>query len=434
MKHPHVPPARETQNPLKESSHQNKKRLIKIFGSEDWDWCRFRLRKTFESGKTLPNSICLNKPSTSERRAYNAFFSKAGYQGALRVNTKTLEQELKTAFHTPNLLAALEICDGPLTNRLALEEQEKKNWQKVQDDALTALPHLAEKISKSFEQGIWRRLSAGNLEQAQTWVNALKNLHSTLSKERNIMLTVLAARICGDAHALDRGQALGRLAIKIFCNQQQHDNVLSWRQNWRSLGVIPPETTAPVLCHGIQWPKLGLGDLWNQSTALGEPLRLTFRSLEHAPTPLSKNPVYICENPTIIEAAARRLGTRCHPIICSDGQASSAAIKLIQMLEQAGAQLFYHGDADWPGIAIANNLFQQFHTIKPWRFNAEHLLQAHELLGPKLEGTPIEATWDTAFSKALSKRGRALHEESTLELLLSDLDLEKASTPQPSIR
>ena len=396
-------------------------RLKRVFGTADWTWLRQRLRKAIEAGRGFPTSVSRKEPSHSERRAYNSFFGTPGRTGTLRVDVPQLQQRLQDAGLAPDLLTALGHCDGPVINFKAEREEDQSLWLTIQHHAMDVLPQYREQIQESFQQGLWRRLSAGDSEQARQWIESLKRMHQLLKEKSHLMLAELAASIDGNAHLLDRGQPLGRLALRIFGQGDTGEGVLHWRQAWRNLGVIAPETTAPVLVHGLHWENIQLGEAWNLSLGLGEPLRLTFRALEKAPRPLPHGPVHVCENPTVVEAAARRFGPHCQPILCTDGQPSSAALLLLQMLERERVPLLYHGDADWAGITIANGLFQQFTNLSPWRFDAEELSRHRHCIGPKLEGIPVDATWDVEFKTALSQRDMALHEETVLEDLLRDL-------------
>ncbi|WP_069761035.1 DUF2399 domain-containing protein [Streptomyces sp. LUP47B] len=86
----------------------------------------------------------------------------------------------------------------------------------------------------------------------------------------------------------------------------------------------------------------------------------------------------------------------------------------------------YHGDFDWPGIALANRVMQPY-AAEPWRKRAAD----YEYLAPRAQvnGTPsialtgpsAEALWDTELAPAMDALGVALHKEAALDLLLKDL-------------
>ena len=65
-------------------------------------------------------------------------------------------------------------------------------------------------------------------------------------------------------------------------------------------------------------------------------------------------------NPSVVAAAAQRLESRAGPLICTAGQAASAAQLLLSSLQQMGCQVLYHGDFDPSGIVIANLMVKRF--------------------------------------------------------------------------
>ena len=104
----------------------------------------------------------------------------------------------------------------------------------------------------------------------------------------------------------------------------------------------------------------------------GEPAYATLRRLLRSPPRLAVagRTVYVCENPNLVAIAADRLGLRCAPLVCADGMPAAAQRTLLPQLAEAGANLAYHGDFDWPGLRIANLVMRSF-GARPWRFGAE---------------------------------------------------------------
>jgi uncharacterized protein (TIGR02679 family) len=160
----------------------------------------------------------------------------------------------------------------------------------------------------------------------------------------------------------------------------------------------------------------------------GEPYRLTTRQLLREPptfsTVLAGRIVYVCENPTIVAAAASRLGAAGAPLVCLEGHPRTAARLLLSRLVASGARLGYHGDFDWAGIHIGN-LVMRRHGATPWRFSSVDYRAARG--GRALDGDPVAATWDPDLERAMREVGRAVHEEEVLDLLMADL----AAVPGP---
>ena len=89
----------------------------------------------------------------------------------------------------------------------------------------------------------------------------------------------------------------------------------------------------------------------------------------------------------------------------------------------ARAVVLYHGDFDWPGIAIARRIFDR--GARPWRFGRMDYVDAvgrppaDNRLG--LSGRTEATPWDEGLSAAMTAADVAVHEELTVDVLLSDL-------------
>ena len=69
--------------------------------------------------------------------------------------------------------------------------------------------------------------------------------------------------------------------------------------------------------------------------------------------------IHACENPQVLQRLAAA-GVE-HPVACMSGNPAAAGMTLL-----ARAVVLYHGDFDWPGIAIARRIFDR--GARPWRF------------------------------------------------------------------
>ena len=146
----------------------------------------------------------------------------------------------------------------------------------------------------------------------------------------------------------------------------------------------------------------------------GDPVHLTAWDLRRVELQ-APDVVLVCENPRVLEAVAERRGGGV-AAVCTSGQPALVVLDVLHAL--AGARLRYHGDFDWPGIAIANRLVAEVGVV-PWRMGADQYLAA--LHGPRvpLLGTPIEPVWDRELGAAMRHHGVAVHEEAVLDDLLA---------------
>jgi uncharacterized protein (TIGR02679 family) len=99
----------------------------------------------------------------------------------------------------------------------------------------------------------------------------------------------------------------------------------------------------------------------------GHPDYLSLRTLLRSPPcwDVAGLEIYVCENPNLIAIAADQLGRNCAPMMCTDGMPSAAQRALLTQLNKGGAQLMYHGDFDWSGLQIANEVMGAY-GASPW--------------------------------------------------------------------
>nr|WP_265333839.1 DUF2399 domain-containing protein [Nocardioides sp. Kera G14] len=131
--------------------------------------------------------------------------------------------------------------------------------------------------------------------------------------------------------------------------------------------------------------------------------------------------VSMVENPQVLQAAAKT-GVP-GVLLCTSGNPSTAGWLLLRRLIADGMPVRYHGDFDWPGVAIAGRVLAA--GAAPWRMAAEDYSAAVSGLPSDarlaLSGTPVGTAWDTRLAVEMERRGVAVHEELILATLLDDL-------------
>ncbi|GIF26679.1 uncharacterized protein (TIGR02679 family) [Actinoplanes tereljensis] len=195
------------------------------------------------------------------------------------------------------------------------------------------------------------------------------------------------------------------------------------RALWDAAGVAGDTVATTVLTYGLR----PVGDDWLRHRAdIGAETHLTLREIRRL-TPLRFAPqvVYVCENPRVLEAAADA-GARA-AVICTMGNPTVVTLALLDALVASPqVELAYHGDFDWPGVAIADRVMGRF-GASPWRFRAEDYRRAVALAtergtpGQALAGTVVETGWDPSLAAAMRETGIAIHEEAVIDDLLKDL-------------
>jgi uncharacterized protein (TIGR02679 family) len=126
--------------------------------------------------------------------------------------------------------------------------------------------------------------------------------------------------------------------------------------------------------------------------------------------------IHACENPQVLQRLAAAGVER--PVACMSGNPAVAGMALLRR-----TVVRYHGDFDWPGIAIARRIFD--HGARPWRFGRDDYIDAVDRLpvdsrlglSGRVEATPR----DEKLGAAMTATHVAVHEEAIVNLLLADI-------------
>lgn len=231
---------------------------------------------------------------------------------------------------------------------------------------------------------------------------------STGGQLGNVGLAEFAGQELLNPHALDRDQPAGRAVARLLAATFAYldhgpargdvaravaieavDNPLaaavdsaaavlraqSWRGTWARAGISCDQVSSTVLVLNV--PLESANPALKKVTAvMGEPVWLTARmtlagcrtpenwtmtSAERAgrqPNGLGPGQVVVrvCENPSVIEAAANRLGVSCPPLVCLYGRPSSAAWSVLSAIAAGGARILLSTDRDVAGAQIAEEV------------------------------------------------------------------------------
>ncbi len=413
-------------------------RLRSLLDTPDTAWIVERIRARIERGEGLLGAVTLRAPTDAHRAAVARMFGRATSTGqTLAVDLGELDALLCHAAICNGIAEAVPILVGVVVNRRDARDSIEARWVRVFDGAgriVVGRPAFEHWLAELRATGILRRIANGDPSRAWTLVEQAIMLAERLPAN-GVSLAELAAAVTGDSHALDAGAPLGTIAIRLAWTIAQmggargigaggggsRDEVAA-RDVWATVGVLCDELSAPVLMLNLAASlSTHSGRAMSVHAEAGEPYRLSVRQLLRDPPDfraLDGASIYVCENPSVVSAAANRLGVESAPLVCVEGQPRTAAKLLVSRLATVGARLMYHGDFDWGGVRIGNVVIGEF-GARPWRFSAVD----YELTsgGRKLKGQPVEARWDCSLSSVMAAAGRAVHEEQLMDDLLSDL-------------
>jgi uncharacterized protein (TIGR02679 family) len=237
-----------------------------------------------------------------------------------------------------------------------------------------------------------------------------------------IALPALAAQITGDTKALNHGTALGTLVLRALALRAgvgRPGSAAERRDLWDRAGVLVDDLASRVLVLNLPAEGEGLGEWLAGAARYGTPFQVTLHQLTAHPIRVSCPRVFVCENPAVLRRACAELGAACPPLVCTEGRPSTAFHRLVGLAVGAGAELWYHGDFDWPGVAIAADVIARYGG-RAWRMSASDYLSAPRS-GVGLGGHPVGTPWDPGLREAMRAGGHAVYEETVGDRLLADL-------------
>ncbi|MDQ1250296.1 MAG: hypothetical protein QG597_4675 [Actinomycetota bacterium] len=233
----------------------------------------------------------------------------------------------------------------------------------------------------------------------------------------------LGATLLGDAHALDRDRVLHAVVLRGLAaavGVAVPGSTGDREELWARFGVQPDVLSRTCLAWRLRSTGAGPTDRRvNEACAAGDPIHLTEWDLRRLAEvhPGADGPVLVCENPRVVEAFAE-IGVVGWSAVCTAGEPNLVVARVLGQLATAGAELLYHGDFDWAGLAIANRVIERA-GARPWLMSAGDYSRGVRDDGPRLIGHEVVPSWDRELGDVMRSHGRAVHEESVLAELLA---------------
>jgi len=396
-----------------------------------WSGLRERLER---NGHAVRGSISVPLDDDGADRL-SGLLGRAVPAGQPAVRLADLDASLRSSAAERGLVALVtDLTGAPLRNRPAEREAARAGRQRLwahldlllAEHDLTSQAWVAPWAEWCRRGGLLARLPAAEADAAlsiavQVLAHVLDDSHPAIG------LAELASQVSGDAHGLDGGvaPALVLRALAIALDVPPAASAAERRVLWQRAGVTTDEISGTVITWGLRPPGR---DRWSammrDRAELGLMTHLTVHELQRAADLTRPGEIiHACENPQVLQRLATAAVRR--PVACLSGSPAAAGMALL-----ARTAVVYHGDFDWPGIAIAQSVFGR--GARPWRFGRLDYLDAVDRLpaGSRLglSGQTQPTPWDEGLSAAMAAADVAVHEELTVDVLVADLLLQPALT------
>jgi uncharacterized protein (TIGR02679 family) len=406
-------------------------RLRRLLGTPETARLLARLRRRLADGRPLTGALTLTDVTEGERAAVERLLGRRpGTGSTLRVPLAALDAVLRDSGAGPEgLEAAVVLLTGPVRSRREEAEEGERAWAAAfapLERACAGDEDLAPWCAAVRSDGRVRRLAPDPADAAAL----LRSVALAVAElpAGGVALSEFAARVLGDAHALDDDRPASGLVLGAAraMSGEPGGSGAAWRRRvWASVGVLKDELSSTVLALNLPGdPATATGRALAALREAGQPAVLTLRQLvRDRPEPdWSGVTVSVCENPAVVATAADRLGPACAPLVCLQGQPSAAATALLTQAVASGASVRLHADFDWGGLRIADAVKDHV-TWRPWRFDTAHYLAAVPASNRPLTGKPFPfpTWWDPDLAGVMAEHGRRVEEETVIEDLVADL-------------
>jgi uncharacterized protein (TIGR02679 family) len=401
------------------------------YGGPEYRRLLERARRSLErTGGELSGSVSLSQPDDAERRAIIGITGQYRDTQTNRVAVRLADLDRAVRETTGRgLRELLTERGGPLRDRPAERSALAGARDAAVGEAEASPLHATCGWYRGWLAEIVRDGSLTKLinqgEQARLG-QAVRVLGYLAAREgAPVLLPVLAADVTGDTKALNPGTTLSTLvlrALAIKTGTGRPGTAGERRDLWEASDVVVDDLASRVLVLNLPARGRGLGEWLADAARLGVPFYVTLHQLMTLPPTIRGAVVHVCENPAVLRRAAAELGAGSAPLLCTEGRPSAAFHQVACAVVGGGGELRYHGDFDWPGLAIANSVMRR-HGARPWRMGAADYLAGMRdgAEHVRLTGTPQPTPWDPELSRVMAETGRVLFEENIADDLVGDL-------------
>ena len=380
-------------------------------------------------------TVQLVEPTEAERRAVMKITGLYRGEDATRLRVRLSDLDAAVRARTGRCLYDVLVSrGGPLRSRPAereaLDRQRGAALQRLGACKFAGAGWFTRFVDEVARDGTLTRLTlGGDLGAVVDFVAVLDLLPAD-----DAPLPVLAEKATGRTKALSTGP-LPALVLRALAAREGVPPPVEPAERqalYDGVGVLVDDLASTVLVLNVRCaPGPGLPDSLNAAADLGAPRRVMLYELVRFPLSwvvggggAGGGPVFVCENPSVLRAAASRLGVRCASLVCTEGQPSAAATRLLRAAVAAGARLAWRNDFDYAGLRMTATAIARYGAA-PWRMGVSDLRAAVRRVDPgrvePLRGVPCETPWDPGVAAELAALGHAVMEERLVDVLLADL-------------
>lgn len=400
------------------------------------------LRKKWVSNGHLTGKITLNNISDEEKRDIEGIM---GIHYSNSLNAKDFESAIiqNSVFGDSDIKEVLELYFGTKL----ITSKEKKLIKKNEDEFFfESLRNILDDINANEQLYNWliemqTNKSFGYItlqRLRKTKPNDTLTICSSVFKGINEIneniypIAIFASKISGNPHFLDRNSGDGStLFVSILAYIFKEDyptDSKSWYELLEKANLIKDEIAGSLAIYNVNLLKNNenhQGAYWCYKYK--QPFMLAYCNLSDIDKATTDNNlVYVVENEMVFTTLQKEIKDTNTALICTSGQPSLTAQKLIELLVKGNNRIFYSGDIDPEGLGICDRLWKKYpNNITPWLMDKNDYLASisneevsNQRLGllDKIENPVLKET-----SILLKENKKAAYQENMISIFIDQL-------------
>lgn len=398
------------------------------------------VRAKWVSYGKLTGKVVLKNVSESERKDISGIICKHYSSKDISVSMKDFEQALlSSAFGETNIN---EVLDAYFGERVFTSKENKENKQQENEQFYQQLVEILDKQNANQKIYEWldyafrcknngylilQRLKKDNyLDIFNSVICGIQRI--IVEKEIYTPIAVFASSISGNPHFLDRNRGKGSsLFVVILSYLYQVDypkDAKSWYELFGMATLSKDEIAGNVAVYNVHFVRDGK---YHQGAEecykYGEVFITSFANLNHvSKATTDTDVVYVVENEMVFLSIQQAIQNTNIGLICTSGQLSVTAYKIMELLDKGNIKIYYSGDLDPEGICICNTLWKDTpELIIPWFMDKkayEDSMSNEDISGNRLAslgGSNIKNPVLQETAKEVILKGKAGYQENILE-------------------
>lgn len=405
------------------------------------------VKKKYISYGKLAGKIIIKDTREKERKDIGGIIGKHYYTSTITITAKEIENAIKTSAYSNADIK--DIIDAYFDSKTITSKQSNENKNNADLTFYNSLIEILNKNNANKKIAEWFDYSYNNKKQGYRILqnirkenpkevltifdNVTKGIEQVIVKDDiNLPIAQFASNISGNPHFLDKNSQSASLFVSILAylyKEEYPSSTKQWYELLEKAGLIKNEIAGNVAIYNVNLIKDGkahkgaFGCYEYHEIFMASYNNLS--SIDKATT--SSSIVYIVENEMVFTLLQKQIKDSDTALICTSGQLSLTATKLIDLLVKGNTKIYYSGDIDPEGIGICDRLWQKYpKNIFPWQMNLNAYKRSksnEEISSSRLSKlNKIKNPILLETSNLLKENKKAGYQENIIELYLDDLN------------